>query len=170
LPFKFGLRPPPPPPPVADIDPKLDAPPFPPAVQTFSGNASVLVPLTAPDDPPPPIVTTVFEPGVAEIVDVDVMVVSDEETNVADDPVTKTSPAPPPPPLLPKPPPPPPAMTATSMAVTPVGVVHVQLPIDVNFRIVNPLELALEGEHAEKDELKVNDAVEVPPVFVAVTV
>ena len=60
--------------------------------------------------------------------EVDVIVVFDAETSAAEDPVTNTSPAPPPPALLPKPPPPPPAITATSIAVTPDGVVHTHEP------------------------------------------
>jgi hypothetical protein len=69
-------------------------------------------------------------------VEVVVTVVFDAEISVAEDPVTNTSPAPPPPPSFPKPPPPPPAITATSIAVTPSGVVHPQVPMEVNFKIV----------------------------------
>jgi hypothetical protein len=77
------------------------------------------------------------------------------------DPETRTSPAPPPPPRLPNPPPPPPPTTTTSIAVTPDGVVHTQLPTEVILRVVNPFAVVDETEQADKDAA---ETVALPPV------
>jgi hypothetical protein len=107
--------------------------------------------------PPAPTVITVTAPGVVEIVEVPETVPLERVA----EPVTKTSPAPPPPARLPNPPPPPPPTTTTSIAVTPVGVDHTQLPTEVILTVVNPFAVVDETEQADKD---VAETVALPPV------
>jgi hypothetical protein len=87
---------------------------------------------------------------------VDVPLTTPLESEVV--PEIKTSPAPPPPPRLPNPPPPPPPTTATSIAVTPDGVVQTQLPTEVILSVVYPFAVVDETEQDEN----------VVPVVVAV--
>jgi hypothetical protein len=84
--------------------------------------------------------------------------------------VTCPPPPPPPEPDVAEPPAPPPPTARMSALETPDGTDQEQLVKFVKVKIVNPPLETLVGEHAENEVLKVNVAVVLPDVLLAVIV